>query len=159
MALDTKKLTSIDWAIVGGALIVFIALFLPWFGFHGGDAILPSVSGWSSGFTGWFGGLLLVAAGVYLFLLRSQANLPKVSVGPGVLVLGLAALGLLLVIIRWVTLPRSGIYQYGAKYGIYVALVAGIAEVVGAAMLFRSSGEALPWAGHGADGSSTPPSA
>jgi hypothetical protein len=70
-----------------------------------------------------------------------------------VLVAGVAALGLLLVIIRWVTFPRYhavGIsYGVGARYGIYIALIAGIAETAAAVMAMRASGEPVPWAGSG----------
>jgi hypothetical protein len=76
-----------------------------------------------------------------------------------VLVAGIAALGLLLVIIRWATLPRYRLselsYNAGARYGLYLALIAGIAEVAAAVMQMRASGEAMPWTQ--AEQSVTPP--
>ena len=64
------------------------------------------------------------------------------------LVAGGAALGLLLVILRWLTLPRvhGGVAgSIGAKYGIWLAIIAGIVEVAAAVAELRASGEPLPW--------------
>ena len=62
------------------------------------------------------------------------------------LVAGVAAVGLLLVIIRWISFPRYHGVDVGARYGIYIALLAGIVEVAAAVMQMRASGEAVPWA-------------
>ena len=158
MRFDLKQLSTLDRVIVGGAAVAFIASFMPWYGVSVGP-FSASVSGWSAGFTAWAGALLLTFAGVLLVLSRSGATLPSLQVGPSVLVAGIAALGLLLVIIRWVSLPRYHIsdlsYDAGARYGLYIALIAGIAEVAAAVMAMRASGENMPWAqGHQAE---TPP--
>jgi hypothetical protein len=72
---------------------------------------------------------------------------------------GVAGLGLLLVIIRWLSFPSlhsSGLnYDVGARYGIFIALLAGIAEVTAAVMAMRASGEQMPWAS--AEQHPTPP--
>jgi hypothetical protein len=149
MRFDWKSMSTLDRVIAGGAAVAFIALFLPWYGVSVGP-FSASVSGWSAGFSAWAGGLLLTAAGVLLVLRRSGATLPSLQVGPSALVAGVAALGLLLVIIRWVTFPRYhavGIsYGVGARYGIYLALIAGIAEAATAVIEMRASGEQGPWA-------------
>lgn len=156
MRFDWKQLSTQDRVIAGGAGVVFIALFLPWYGVSVGP-FSASVSGWSAGFTAWAGGLLLTIAGALLVTRRSGGRLPSLQVGPAVLVAGVAALGLLLVIIRWVTLPRytsvTTSYDAGARYGLYVALIAGIAEVAAAVLQLRESGEKMPWAPAG----QTPP--
>ncbi len=150
-AFDWKKLSTADKVVAITALCALIAMFLPWYG-ASTAFYSASVSGFSSGY-GWVGALLVVLAGVYLVLLRSGSDLPKVSVGPGVLVLGASVIGTLLVAIRWISMPRGSygvsnvtVVSFGARVGIYVALVAGIVQVVFALRLFRSSGEALPWA-------------
>ena len=149
MSFDWKSLSSRDRAIVGGAAIALIALFLPWYGASVGP-LSVSWSGWSAGFTGWAGGLLLTAAGV-LVLRRSIASLLTSSgIGPSLLVAAVSALGLLLVIIRWVTFPSYhaiGVsYSVGARYGIYLALIAGLVETTAAVMALRASREQVPWA-------------
>jgi hypothetical protein len=75
-----------------------------------------------------------------------------------VLVLATSALGTLLVLIRWLTLP-SGHYgiagvsvaSYGPSIGIILTIIAGLIETVIAVMMFRSSGEELPWTKHTTD--------
>jgi len=147
MSFDWKRLSTLDRVIAGGAAVAFIALFLPWYGVSVGP-FSASVSGWSAGFSAWAGGLLLTVAGVLLVLRRSGVSVPS-AMGPSVQVAAVAAVGLLLVIIRWVTFPRYhavGIsYGVGARYGIYLALIAGIAETAAAVMAMRASGESVPW--------------
>ena len=149
MKLDLKRLNALDRAIAGGAGVAFISGFLPWWGYSGPLSLYSaSVNGWSAGFTAWAGTLLLTLAGVYLVLRRSGASLPSTSVGPSVLVAGGAGLGLLLVVVRWLTLPSvhgGAAGSIGAKYGIFLALIAGIVEVAAAVAEMRASGEPLPW--------------
>ena len=160
MRFDWKQLSTLDRVIAVGAAVVFIASFMPWYGVSVGP-FSASVSGWSAGFTAWAGALLLTFAGVLLVLRRSGATLPSLQVGPSVLVAGIAGLGLLLMIIRWVSLPRYHIsdlsYDAGARYGLYIALIAGIAEVAAAVTAMRASGEKMPWAQ--AHQAGTPPEA
>jgi hypothetical protein len=149
MTFDVKRLSTLDRVIAGGAGVAFVSGFMPWWGYTGPlDVYSASVSGWSAGFTAWAGTLLLTLAGVYLVLRRSGVSLPELPVGPAVAVAGVGALGLLLVVIRWVTLPRvhAGLAgSIGAKYGIWLALIAGVAEVAAAVVELRASGEPLPW--------------
>lgn len=149
MKFDLKRLSSLDRAIAGGAAVVFISGFLPWWGYTGPLPLYSvSVSGWSAGFSAWAGTLLLTLAGVYLVLRRSEVSLPSLPAGPAVVVTGLASLGLLLVIIRWLTLPRvhAGLAgSIGARYGIWLAMIAGIVEVAAAVAELRAAGERLPW--------------
>ena len=160
MRFDWKQLSTQDRVIAVGAAIAFIALFLPWYGVSVGP-FSASVNGWSAGFTAWAGGLLLAVAGGLLVLRRSGGTMPSFQIGPSVLVAGIAALGLLLVIIRWVSLPRYHLsdisYNAGARYGLYIALIAGIAVVAAAVTQMRESGEKMPWAP--VDQAATPPPA
>lgn len=150
MAFDPKRLNRLDWGVLGAGAVAFIALFLPWYGVSVAG-FSASVSGWSTSY-GWLGGLLLVAAAVWFFLWRSGSAIPKdPPFTPLVVTTAAAALGLLLVIIRWVSLPRGGggvlgrSFNYGPRIGIWIALIAGIVEVVCAGILFSRSGEKLPW--------------
>ena len=145
MSLDWKRLSTLDRAMVAAAGVAFVAAFLPWWGVN----ILlfsASVDGWSAGFTAWAGTLLLTGAGVLLLVRRSGASWSFGGLSPSVLVAGVAAVGLLLVIIRWATLPRYRGVDVGARYGIYLALIAGIVEVAAAIAQVRASGEASHWA-------------
>ena len=144
MSFDWKRLSTLDRAIIGGAAVAFIAAFLPWYGASVGPFSV-SVDGWSAGFSAWAGSLLLTAAGVLLALRRSGVDFKLPNVGPALLVAAVAALGLLLVIIRWISFPRYRGADVGARYGIYLALIAGIVEAAAAIMQMRASGEPVPW--------------
>lgn len=138
MRIDLAKLSSRDRLIVGGALVAFIAAFLPWWGVNlgiadfGGGSLGVSVDGWSAGFTAWAGSALLTAAGVYLLLRRSDFGLSAPAFGEARLVLILAGLGLILVVIRWLSLPSYRGIDVGARYGIWIALIAGAVETLAA---------------------------
>lgn len=151
MALDLKKLSRLDWGILGAAVVGFVALFLPWYGVSSG-LFSASVSGWSTSY-GWLGGLLIIASGAYLALHRAEFDLSKVPVGLAVVVLGTSVLGTFIVIIQWLTLPKGSgaingvtVYNYGPRVGIIIALVVGVIQVVCAFLLFRASSEPVPWA-------------
>jgi apolipoprotein N-acyltransferase len=147
-SFDWKKLSSTDRVIAITSLVALIALFLPWEG-ASGPGYSYSVSGFSTSY-GWLGALLVIAAGVYLVMLRSGSTMPRTPYGPGVIVLGLSVIGAVLVIIRWISLPRgsyaAGFFNYGPRIGIFLALIAAVVQAVFALRLFRSTGEALPWA-------------
>lgn len=154
-AFDINKYSTQEKVLGGAAIVALIALFLPWYG-ASVAGFSASVSGWNTSW-GWLGGLLLVAAGVYLVLLRSDVNLSKMPLTPLVAIAGISLLGTVIVVIRWLTLPSGhggvgGIgYSYGPRVGIFLALIAGIVETAVSVTLFRASDEKLPW-----DNSSTP---
>lgn len=151
MKFDASRLSRLDWGIAGGAAVAFISLFLPWYGYSGGPAgfhLSASVSGWSVGFWGWAGALLVVLAGVLLVLRRMDTSLPELPIGPALLTAGLAALGVVFILIRWSSLPSASGFggSVGAKYGLFIGLIAGIVAAGCAIVDLRASGEALPWA-------------
>jgi len=150
-ALDMKKLSTVDRTVAAAGAIALVSLFLPWYG-ASSALYSASVSGFGTSY-GWLGALLVAAAAAYLVLVRSGAKLPPLPFGPGVVVLGASLLGTVIVGFRWLTLPRGsggvgGVtdFSYGPRVGIIVAVVAGIVQLVCAFRLFRSSGEAVPWA-------------
>ena len=147
---DPKALSRTDWVVVGAAGVAFIALFLPWYGATS-FGVSASVSGWRTSY-GWIGALLIVFSGAYLALARSHADLSRVILGPATVVVGAAVIGTVLVLVRWISLPRGHaglqgvtIVSYGPRVGIVLTLVVGIAQAVAALSLFRGSGESLPW--------------
>ncbi len=153
MSFDAKRLGRLDWAVLGSGGIALIALFLPWYGVSIAG-FSASVSGWSTGY-GWLGAVLLVAGAAWFLLWRMEVDLPKVRFTPLVVTTGASAVGLALVIVRWITLPRAsgGVlgrsFNYGPRVGIWLTLVVGVIQVACAVVLFRQSGETLPWRASG----------
>lgn len=128
---DSKKLTPLDWAVVVCGGLTFIALFLPWWQVSYGP-YSASASGWNTSW-GWIGALLIIAAAVGLVLVRSDVKVAIGTLQPTVAMLGLAAIGALIVIIRIATVPSGNFgdgFSYGPAVGIYLALIAGIVESV-----------------------------
>lgn len=149
-SFDPKRLSRLDWLVVGAAALALIALFLPWYG-ASTLGFSASVTGWSTSY-GWLGALLIVASGVYLVLQRAQADLSRVRLGPATVVLGAAVAGTVIVVLRWISLPRGHaglqgvtVFSYGPRVGIWLTVVVGVVQVLAALSLFRSSGEKLPW--------------
>jgi len=146
---DWKSLSTRDQVAIGASAVALIALFLPWYGYSAGGGS-ASVTGWSTSY-GWIGALLIIAAGGLLVAHKAGADTSRLRLTPAVLVLATSALGTLLVLIRWLTLP-SGHYgfagvsaSYGPSIGIILTIIAGVIQTVIAVMMFRSSGEELPW--------------
>ncbi|HET7486929.1 MAG TPA: hypothetical protein VFJ85_03310 [Acidimicrobiales bacterium] len=149
MAFNVNQLGKLDRAVAIGGGLAFIAGFLPWWGYRGPHSIyVPSVSGWNAGFAAVAGMLLMAAAAAYLVLRRAEVKLPELPVGPAVAVAGASLIGLGLVVLKWLTLPRIGPRlggSIGPRFGIWLAMIGGVVELVGAVGLFRGSGESLPW--------------
>jgi hypothetical protein len=143
---DMKKLDTSDKIVVGMGVLTLICLFLPWYGVSSGP-YSASVSGFSTSY-GWLGAILIIVAAGYLAALRSGSNVPKISYGPGVTVLGLSLIGTIIVILRWITIPKGSFgpgYSYGPEFGMYLTILAGVVQVILAFRLFRASGESVPW--------------
>ena len=142
---DMNKLDTSDRIVIGMGVLTLICLFLPWYGVSSG-LFSASVSGFSTSY-GWLGAILIIAAAAYLLALRSGSNVPKISYGPGVTVLGLSLIGTIIVALRWLTMPKGGFsgYSYGPEYGMYLTILAGVVQVVLAFRLFKASGETVPW--------------
>src|SRR5260221_3747904 len=138
-----EDLSNGDKAILGGSLVLFIALFLPW---YGADVTIAGVTSSSSnlnGFYGW-GWLAFIAllAVVALWLLRGpmegSVELPELPAKDAIVLMALGAVEVVAIIIYWVSKPAGesgGIpgysYSIGVRFGLFVALVGAVATVVG----------------------------
>jgi hypothetical protein len=143
-----KQLNPLDRVIVGASVVAFMTLFLPWYDVTVGPL---SVTG-SGGFVGSAGASCLTAAGAVLLYRRAGGSLLSgANAGPSAPVAGLAAVGLVVVIVRWATLPRYNTggpnlgYSVGPSYGLYLALVAGIVETAAGLLALRTAGQQRPW--------------
>lgn len=144
--IDLTKVSRNDKGLIGAGIVVFIASFLPYWGWSAHGFGGYSTSAWTGYAT--FGLLLLfVAAGIAAARVFGGANLPKLPVGANLLVAGLSAIGTLLVILRGFTYPHANVagISVGVKWGGYLLMIAAIVETAFAVMNFRSSGEKLAW--------------
>lgn len=154
--MNVKDFKPIDWTILATGVLSFVALFLPWWGVSAGG-YSASVSGWNTSY-GWFGAILVVAAAAWYVLARGNVGMRRLPGSQATGTAGLTILGFAIVVIRWITLPRGSAFgrafNYGGRAGIWVAAIAAAVQVAAMVVLFRQSGEPLPWKSWGSPGRS-----
>jgi len=131
-----SRLGRNDWFVIGGMLLLFVALFLPWFRSEviedlmdamaqqlGGDAgdTDTGVNGWH--FTlAWLAWLLTAAAAAIVLLKVADVELPLPE---GLTVMGLGGVAFLFVLFRIIDAPTFMDRAYGILIGLLgAALVA-----------------------------------
>lgn len=146
MRADSTKVTILDWIVVGAGLLAYISSFLPWYQTRvsvlGTERFTGADNAWNAGFGAWFSVLLLVAAGGVV--LASTMGMRLATLRP-LITLGLSALALITVVLRWVTISDTdsgpgdlgdidvdGLFAVssGAGFGLYLGLIAAVAAVV-----------------------------
>ncbi|MDQ1696034.1 MAG: hypothetical protein QOJ03_1387 [Frankiaceae bacterium] len=163
---DIKNLPRNDQILLGVGILAFIASFFPFWGvsYSGPEAGLlggsgsSSVSAWHS--YGTLGVLLIIAAtALSAVLVFGRSSLPEIPVSWNVVLVGLSALGTILIILRGFTYDSGSIgpLDYGLRWGAYVLMILCLAQTALAFLRFRATGEPMPWASQG--GAATPPAA
>jgi len=150
---DFRSLSRNDQAFIGLGALVLIASFLPWYGTTVSGKLLGHGFNVSSSTHAWHGWaalgliLMLLATALVVEQLFSDSKLPELKVSWNVVVLGLDALGALLIVIRSFTLPSTDVVgvSTGLRWGGWVLIIAAVAQVAVALMRFRASGESMPW--------------
>lgn len=150
---DAKRVTPIEWAGIGAGALAFIISFFPWYSVsYDGPALglstSSSLSAWGVGIGGWLPVLLLVAAAVILILPHTGKAVPNAAM----IWLGLAAASVVIILLRWVTLPDAGDmgvlgsdagFSSGAGFGLIIGLVAAVVSTVAAVLTFQASRKSL----------------
>ena len=136
--MDLSKFKVSDWLKVAGGLLFFIAGFLAWW-----ELDLGFVSGSNNAFDYFFTGivpwLIFTAIAVLTFLTAAGIwKLPETFPAPVVFLAG-AALGTLLVIIRFFSDGEDGV-SLDRAIGLYLAIIGAIVVLVGAFLAFQESG-------------------
>jgi hypothetical protein len=123
-----RDVATYDLGVLGAGLLVFIASFLPWYGVKI-DHYSGTTSGWHSGFLAWFPILLSIAiAAAVAAQALGRARVPSVGpLQPALVLTIVSAFALLLIIIRWATLPDVpailvGQAKAGARAGLFLGL-------------------------------------
>ncbi|MDX6209801.1 MAG: hypothetical protein QOE24_2192 [Frankiales bacterium] len=171
---DLKNLDRLDQAVLGAGVLAFILSFFHVFtaSASGPGALLVSGLLGKAHATAWHGwgfiGMLLVLAATALAAGRlfAPASLPKLPVGINLLTLALSGLGLLFLVIEWLTNIKSssaGGIKISSHLGIagYLLLLVVLAQAAAAYLLFKKSGEVVPdfkaMQANRATGAGTPP--
>ncbi|MDQ4009335.1 MAG: hypothetical protein M3228_01210 [Actinomycetota bacterium] len=150
------KVTALDWAVVGAGLLAYISSFLPWYQAQVSIlGIQRSViaNAWNAGIGAWLPVLLLVVAGAVV--LASAMGVRLLTSKP-LIMIGLSALAVVTILLRWVTFPDVGGGQgeldnvnveglldvsSGAGVGLYIGLIAATVAVVASLLTSRAAGD------------------
>ena len=145
---DRTKLTALDWIGVLAGVFAVLDSFLSWRHVRGTGLVdLARAVGfrtwytaWSSGGSAWLPVLLLAAAAVLILARGFGVRLPGVPF----VWLGMSVAALILILIRWITLPepdaaslapfnlRPEDIDTGASIGLYLGLLAALISIAGA---------------------------
>jgi hypothetical protein len=156
---------TLDWVVIGAALLAYVSSFLPWY--SASISILgidrsADVDAWNAGFEAWFAVLLLVAAGGWVLVSAFGGWLTRPA-GRPLVTLGLTALALITIVMRWATFPDAtggadapkldrlgelGNFDLGSAFGVssgagvglYLGLIAASTAVVASVLTLRSAG-------------------
>ena len=130
----------------GGALLLFISAFLPWYSVFG-----FSINALDSGFLAWAGVILGVLAGVFVVMKglgheeRSIGGLPAEQ-----LALVLAVLSLILIALRFITQSTA------SAFGMYLGLIAAAVTAYGCFQNMKAQGMTVDDMKQRFSGGSTP---
>ena len=136
--MDFSKLSQNQRIAVGGGVLAIISLFLPWYGFSSGG-IGANIRGFDSGFFAWAGILLAIAGAAILFLKAMEISDVKVgNLEAEQFALILAAIGVIFVLLRWITETSL------VKYGLFVGLISAVAVAYACFGATRDAGLDMP---------------
>jgi hypothetical protein len=143
--MEPSRLSRNDWIVVGGAVLMFCALFLAWFRVAGLDQLIQGwtelakrlgagnavtitngVSGWqyAAGIAAWLVTLLAAVVVLAKAVPGLRFSLP---LSEGLVVLGLGVAAFVIVLLRLLVVPSF----MSRTFGMYVALAAALIVAVG----------------------------
>jgi hypothetical protein len=142
---DTTRLRLGDLIAAGGGLLLIISLFLNWYKVSAEGALIDisvSASGWDA--LGFIDILLFLigAAAIALAVMRAMGMAARIPAPTGLVLLVLGALATLLVVFRILVIPDGGVdgVDVGRSFGIFVALIAALATLVGGWLTWNDEG-------------------
>ncbi|MDX6690913.1 MAG: hypothetical protein QOG15_2370 [Solirubrobacteraceae bacterium] len=143
--MDPSQASVGEKIAAGSAVVLFISLFLPWYGVSvsaGGLNISETGNAWEalSGIDVLLFLCAVTAAGVVVA--RLAGALPELPVPPGQILLAVGAVALLFVLYRIIDIPAPNNLpdqiDFSREWGIFVALIAAAAMAYGG---FRATQE------------------
>jgi hypothetical protein len=153
---DGRQVAPLEWIGVGAGAAALVVSFFSWRHVSGEPNVIEFLrtlgvktwyTAWGSGVSGWLPIVLLVLAAL---LIVAPGFGVKVK-GVPFLWLGLAAAALVIVIIRWATLPTPDVallaarnlrpqdVDTGASVGLYLGLIVAALSVLGAVLRVMSA--------------------
>ena len=164
------KMTTGEKALLGGSLLVLIALFMPWYGWDvvvnvGGAFPVREANGQSfNGLHSW-GWLtvigFLVVAGLWVIrtYLKDSVQLGDLGVSDAQVYMVGGGVELLGVVLFWVTAGpdiQLGFGSAGVRFGLFFALVGAVTTVIGGYLLQSEPQPVASGGGTAGGGSFTP---
>ena len=124
------RLTTPQKMGVGGALLLLIASFLPWYSVAG-----FSINAWDAEFLAWGGVVLGVAAGVVMLLKAlGKQDIRAGGLASEQVALALAAASLVLIVLRFITETSY------SSFGLYLGIVAAAVTAYGCFQEMKARG-------------------
>jgi hypothetical protein len=150
--MDLRRLRAGEWiaAVCGVALLV--SLWLPWYSASSGDG--SSLSGWQSLAVLDVLLALVAATAVGLLIVTAGQSVPAVPIGFSVLVTLAGMLGVVLVLIRVLSVPEAADDR---DWALWLALASSIGVATGGLMAMRDERLSPPGRHTDATGRPTPP--
>lgn len=148
---DGRQVSPLEWIGVAAGALALVVSFFSWRHVSGEPAVVEFLrtlgvktwyTAWGSGVTGWLPIVLLLGAAALILAPGFGARIKGVPF----LWLGLAAAALVIIIVRWATLPtpdtallqarnlRPEDVDAGASIGLYLGLVAAAISALGAVL-------------------------
>jgi prepilin signal peptidase PulO-like enzyme (type II secretory pathway) len=147
MTFDHRRLRLGELVAGAAALLLFIDMFLKWYGFEGEN--LARAAGFSTTISAWrafdFIDILLflvVLVTIGLVVLSATARTPALPVAASVIVTVLGLVAALFVLYRIVNQPGPNDFV-NASYGAYLGLVLCLGIALGGYMAMRDEGTSL----------------
>lgn len=130
--MDLRRLRAGEWAAALCGLALLVSLWLPWY--SGSSSGVSSLSGWES-----LAALdvllaLIAATAVALLIVTAGQSVPAVPIALSVLVTFAGMLGVILVLVRVLSLPGTA---EGRAWGLWLALASSVGIVAGGLVAMR----------------------
>lgn len=131
LTFDAKRWGRGDYVVGAAELVLFIALFLPWFSYNAGGFGPVSLSASALDAKGWMYLVFLVALGLMGYLiLRAMWDGARPPLPHWQALTGATGLALLLTLLAFLTKPVGTSWSFGAYLGLVAAIVALVGSII-----------------------------